>query len=88
MKFEDGIDTKMTNEDKAQEKDKYSAPVVVCYGDIRDITLGGSIDLGESGGGFKVSGGDQFEGSLFEERGSVGGSGSRSGDSGGRTGRN
>lgn len=46
MKFEDGIDTKMTNEDKAQEKDKYSAPVVVCYGDIRDITLGGSIDLG------------------------------------------
>jgi hypothetical protein len=87
MKFEDGIDTMITNEDTAEQKEKYVSPAVVCYGDIRDITLGGSIDPGESGGALKAPG-DQFEGSLFEERGSIGGSGSGSGDSGGRTGRN
>ena len=28
---------------------RYEAPQLVCYGDVRDVTLGGSIGLGESG---------------------------------------
>lgn len=30
-------------------KKPYSAPVLTCYGDVRDITLGPSIGVGESG---------------------------------------
>ena len=28
---------------------QYEVPELVCYGDVRDVTLGGSIGLGESG---------------------------------------
>ncbi len=28
---------------------KYEKPVLICYGDVRDITLGGTGGLGESG---------------------------------------
>ena len=31
----------------------YQAPVLICYGDVRDITLGGTLGQGESGAGFQ-----------------------------------
>jgi len=38
--------------DKNQEShDRYEKPVLVCYGDVRDITLGPSPGFGESGAG-------------------------------------
>lgn len=35
----------------ANSQEAYSKPVLIRYGDVRDITLGGSIGLGESGSG-------------------------------------
>ena len=32
----------------------YEAPVLICYGDVRDVTLGGTLGFGESGPGFLV----------------------------------
>jgi len=31
----------------------YEAPVLISYGDVRDITLGGTLGMGESGAGFE-----------------------------------
>jgi len=31
--------------------DRYEKPILVCYGDVRDITLGPSPGFGESGAG-------------------------------------
>lgn len=32
-----------------QSAKPYETPVLVCYGDVRDITLGGTLGFGESG---------------------------------------
>ena len=29
----------------------YEAPVLIAYGDVRDVTLGGTLGMGESGAG-------------------------------------
>ena len=34
----------------AQEKKRYTRPQFICYGDVRDVTLGGSPGTGDSGG--------------------------------------
>jgi len=31
---------------------QYETPVLIVYGDVRDITLGGTLGFGESGAGF------------------------------------
>ena len=31
---------------------RYETPVLIAYGDVRDITLGGTLGMGESGAGF------------------------------------
>ncbi len=31
----------------------YETPVLIAYGDVRDITLGGTLGMGESGAGFE-----------------------------------
>jgi len=31
----------------------YQTPVLISYGDVRDITLGGTLGQGESGAGFQ-----------------------------------
>ena len=31
------------------ESKKYEAPVLICYGDVRDVTLGGTINPGDPG---------------------------------------
>jgi len=36
---------------KASASDEYEKPVLICYGDVRDITLGPSPGFGESGAG-------------------------------------
>jgi len=37
------------------EKKAYEAPTLICYGDVRDITLGGTLGQGESGQGFEFT---------------------------------
>ena len=34
---------------KEAKKRPYETPVLICYGDVRDITLGGSINPGDPG---------------------------------------
>jgi len=41
-----------TAEIKSSECLRYEKPVLICYGDVRDITLGPSPGAGESGAGF------------------------------------
>jgi len=37
----------------AQRVKPYETPVLIAYGDVRDITLGGTLGMGESGAGFE-----------------------------------
>lgn len=32
----------------------YETPILIAYGDVRDITLGGTLGAGESGAGFET----------------------------------
>ena len=47
------------NTNKQQKKSKskpvlnYEKPVLKCYGDVRDVTLGPTVGLGESGAVFQ-----------------------------------
>lgn len=38
-------------ENNIETSESYEKPVLVCYGDVRDITLGPSPGFGESGAG-------------------------------------
>lgn len=33
----------------------YETPRLMCYGDVRDVTLGGTLGEGESGAGFEFT---------------------------------
>lgn len=33
----------------------YETPRLMCYGDVRDVTLGGTLGEGESGSGFEFT---------------------------------
>ena len=42
----------LTTDNKSTiKKRKYSKPELICYGDVRDITLGATMPGAESGGG-------------------------------------
>jgi len=39
------------NQDKTQNKEVYKKPQLIALGDIRDVTMGGSLGSGDSGTG-------------------------------------
>ena len=46
------VSLQTTVEAKSVDDQCYEKPVLICYGDVRDITLGPSPGAGESGAGF------------------------------------
>ncbi|MBL4673136.1 MAG: lasso RiPP family leader peptide-containing protein [Arenicella sp.] len=50
----DGQSTAGVNSAVAKRNSKaYETPTLIAYGDVRDITLGGTLGFGESGAGFE-----------------------------------
>lgn len=47
---EEAASTQAVANDKFEPRVRpYEAPILICYGDVRDITLGGTLGFGESG---------------------------------------
>jgi len=40
---------------RASMRKAYETPRLLCYGDVRDVTLGGTLGEGESGAGFEFT---------------------------------
>ncbi len=45
--IDDSIDCKLSA--KSMPKKGYETPELICYGDVRDVTLGPTVGTGESG---------------------------------------
>ncbi len=43
------------DDDCAAMPKAYETPRLMCYGDVRDVTLGGTLGEGESGSGFEFT---------------------------------
>ena len=48
------INVGLNNATEKNNVKAYETPTLIAYGDVRDITLGGTLGMGESGAGFET----------------------------------
>lgn len=54
MPMQSGNDKIETSQNASLSEKPYETPVLISYGDVRDVTLGGTLGFGESGAGFST----------------------------------